>query len=82
MADWRTYYWRFFNIAGRFVGTWFVVVGGILLYYAISHRDVLAIVLVSVCVVLGVLMLIAKPYRPDLRESDSPKSADDHTEKE
>jgi hypothetical protein len=71
MSDWQKTYWQVFNIAARFVGAGFVIVGGICFYYALSQGDVLAIVMIAVVAVLGFLMICAKPYRPDLRNFDS-----------
>jgi hypothetical protein len=70
MSDWRSYYWRGFNVAGRFVGACFTIVGGIGFYYAFSKGDVLTMVVTAVVAVLGVLLICAKPYRPDIRDSD------------
>jgi hypothetical protein len=69
MSDWRSYYWRGFNVAGRFVGAGFVIVGGIVFCYAVSQGDVLEMVVTGVVPVLGVLLICAKPYRPDIRDS-------------
>jgi hypothetical protein len=77
MSDWRKTYWQGFNIAGRLVGTGFVIVGGICFLYAISQGDVLAMVMTAVVAVLGILLIFAKPYRPDLSKSASSEQADD-----
>jgi hypothetical protein len=76
MSDWRTYYWRSFNVLGRFVGIWFIVLGGILFFYALSQGDWLAICFTALGPIFGVLLLCAKPYRPDLHDSDSADKMD------
>ena len=78
MSDWQPTRLRFFNFAGRFVGVGFIIVGGICFLYALSQGDVLAIVMIAIVPVLGILLLCAKPYRPDVRVSNSPESDDSH----
>jgi hypothetical protein len=66
------------NVLGQLVGILFIVVGGILFLYALSQGDWLAICFTAIVPVLGILFLFAKPYRPDIRDSASSKSADKH----
>jgi hypothetical protein len=68
----RTTYWKRFNALGRFVGVWFIVIGGIVFLYALSQGDWLAICFTALGPAFGVLLLCARPYRPDLRDLNSP----------
>lgn len=64
-------YWQFFNIVGRFVGIWFLVLGGILFLWTLTQKEWLAMCLTGFFgPVVGILLLCAKPYRPDLTEDD------------
>jgi hypothetical protein len=63
-------YWQLFNIAGRFGGIWFLVVGGMLFLWTLTQNDWLAICFTALGPVFGILLLCAKPYRPDLPEDD------------
>jgi hypothetical protein len=56
---------KVFNLLGRIVGGGFVVVGLILLMYAISSHDWIAVSATAIVIVLGVLLLMAKPYKPN-----------------
>ena len=66
------------NALGQIVGVLFIVVGGILFLYVLSQGDLLAICFTALVPVLGILLLFAKPYRPNIRDSASSKSADEH----
>jgi hypothetical protein len=71
MANLKTSYWKFFNAAARVVGAGFCLVGAIVGISGAASRDPLAGVMGLVVVVLGLLLLSARPYRPDLPlESD------------
>jgi len=74
-------YWSFFNFATRFVGVCFVLVGGICFYYAHLQGDILAMVMTAVVSVLGILLNLAKPYRPDLG-GQGPSKPPSHTDLE
>jgi hypothetical protein len=63
-------YWKFFNALGRVVGFLFFIVGLIMGIYGLNllknqQADAwLIIVVSSVTAVLGILLLMAKPYQP------------------
>jgi len=42
-----------------------------------AQDDAVGTVFAAIVAALGVLLLYAKPYRPDLRDSVSPESPDD-----
>ena len=58
-------HWKIFNLLVRIVGGGFVAGGLILTIYAISSRDWIAVSLTTIVIVLGVLLLMAKPYNPN-----------------
>ena len=64
MTNWRTTYWNVFNAAGRLVGASFTVVGLIIGGYGVSQSDWLIAASGSIVAVLGVVLLVGKPYRP------------------
>jgi len=68
MADTKTTYWKFFNAAGRAVGVGFVLVGAGILIYGVVQRDWLFAVPGFVIAVLGMLLMLARPYRPATKE--------------
>ena len=73
----KTTYGKRFNALGRFVGLLFLVVGVICFFSAMAQDDAVGTVFAAIVAALGVLLLYAKPYRPDLRDSVSPESPDD-----
>jgi hypothetical protein len=66
-------HWQLFNFFGRLVGIWFLVLGGILFLGALFQKDWLVICFAAVFPICGVLLISAKPYRPDLRGSNTPE---------
>jgi len=63
MSNLKTIYWKIFNAVGRMVGAGFILVGAIVLISNVTN--VLVIVTASIVIALGVLLLCAKPYRPN-----------------
>ncbi len=59
-------YWQTFNIAGRFIGGCFFVAGFIVFASLLTHGEILGAVMGAVVAVLGILMMCAKPSRPDI----------------
>ncbi len=57
---------QLFNIAGRFVGACFVLGGVIFIIYGVTKGGALYVVPGLVVTVLGILLICARPYRPDL----------------
>ena len=74
MSNWRKTYWQLFNILGRIVGVLFVLVGGISFIHGLTSAGALIAVVGLVVAVLGILLVFAKPFRPDLRDSAPPES--------
>jgi hypothetical protein len=72
MSDWRKIYWQSFNVAGRLVGACFVLVGAIFVIYGMTSGGAMFAVPGLVVAVLGVLLVCARPYRPDLHDSAPP----------
>ena len=68
MADTKTTYWKYFNALGRVVGVGFVLVGAVILIYGAVQRDWLIAVPGFVIAVLGILLMLARPYRSDTKE--------------
>ena len=58
---------RIVNTLGKVVGIGFTFGGAIMLIYGASQREWLIAVPSFIVVVLGVLLLLARPYRPDLK---------------
>jgi hypothetical protein len=58
-------FWKIFNALGRFVGLGFLVVGSILALWGLEQREWLIAVPGIVVAILGCLLLVARPYRPD-----------------
>ncbi len=80
MSDSRKGRLVLFNFLGRFVGGWFVFGGVVFVIYGFASGGAEFVVPGLVVGVLGVLLILAKPYRPDLDDSakaaDSDKKAD------
>jgi hypothetical protein len=74
MSDWRKTYWRFFNFAGRLVGAWFIFGGVVFILYGFASGGIVFIIPGLITTVFGILLIFAKPYRPDLRDSESAES--------
>jgi cytochrome c biogenesis protein CcdA len=68
-------YWKFFNALGRVVGLLFLMVGLIMLIYGLTllknqQTDAWLIIIVSsVTAVLGIFVMVAKPYQSKDTES-------------
>ena len=65
MADRQDSYWTFFNAAGRFVGGCFFVGGFVLFLWSLTQGEIIGIVMSAIVSVLGILVICAKPSRPD-----------------
>ena len=65
MADYEKSHWAVFNALGKFVGVCFTLVGVVVLIYGVAQRDWLFAVPGLVVTALGVLLTLARPYRPD-----------------
>jgi len=78
MSNRETNYWRFFNVIGRFVGIWFLILGGGLFAWTLTQGDWLVICFTALAPIFGILLLCAKPFRPDLEDSESSKSQNSH----
>jgi hypothetical protein len=63
MSNLKTIYWKTFNVVGRVVGVGFILVGAIVLIS--NATDVIAVVAALITITFGVLLLFAKPYRPN-----------------
>lgn len=57
-------FWQVFNYLGRLIGVWFLVGGGIVFLYALSQKDLPAIVFTALAPISGILLICAKPFRP------------------
>jgi hypothetical protein len=80
MSDRRTTHWQFFNFAGRLVGAWFVFGGVIFIIYGFASGGAEFVIPGLVVGVLGVLLILAKPYRPDLDDSAKATDSDKKTD--
>jgi hypothetical protein len=67
-------HWVLFNFLGRFVGAWFVFGGVVFVIYGFASGGAEFVIPGLVVGVLGVLLILAKPYRPD--PDDSAKATD------
>jgi hypothetical protein len=67
-------YWRLFNVLGRIVGVLFTLGGAIFIIYGLTSASALVAVVGLVVAVLGILLVFAKPFRPDFRDSGPPES--------
>jgi hypothetical protein len=76
MADWRKTYWQIFNFAGRAVGALFTLVGVVFVIYGVTAGGALYVVTGLVVAVLGILLICARPYRPEPRDSASTEQTD------
>jgi hypothetical protein len=65
MPDTKSPYWKIFNALGRFVGAVFILVGSVILVSGAVQRDWIIASSGFVFVVLGVLLLFARPSYPD-----------------
>jgi hypothetical protein len=72
MSDWQKTYWKLFNLAGKFVGVWFLLGGVVFIIYGVAAGGALFVIPGLVVAVLGVLLFIAKPYRQDSSDSAPP----------
>jgi hypothetical protein len=70
MADSQKTYWSFFNLAGRFIGVCFGLIGLVFVIYGAASGGAVYLVPGLVVAVLGALLLMAKPYRA---KGDGPK---------
>jgi len=73
MQNWRNIYWKLFNFLARIVGVLFLAVGlTICIYTVIALRNSqlqpfdawVMIISTFVVAVLGLLLIIARPYKP------------------
>jgi hypothetical protein len=64
MVDYRTAHSKIVNALGRVVGVGFVLVGAVVGIFGIVRQGWLIPVPGLVVAVLGVLMMLARPYRP------------------
>lgn len=80
MHNWRSIYWKLFNVLGRIVGVLFFAVGltiGIYGFVSLRSSQIqpfeawLMIVLSLIVAVLGFLLIIARPYRPENSKNES-----------
>ena len=65
MADWQDSYWTFFNAAGRFVGGCLFVGGFVVFLWSLTQGEIIGIVMSAIVSVLGILVVFAKPSRPN-----------------
>jgi hypothetical protein len=82
MIDGRKTYWRLFNIAGRIVGVWFVLGGTIFIIYGAKSGGALFVIPGLLVVVFGILLICARSYRPDLRDSASSQPKENYKKNE
>jgi hypothetical protein len=61
----RTGYWKILNAFGKVVGIGFILVGAVIVIYGMTQRDWLIGVPALVLAVLGVLLTLARPSRPE-----------------
>jgi hypothetical protein len=68
--SYRRFYWRSFNVFARVWGLGFILVGLFGLFQVFSgaagHDSRLLLAVCAFATAAGVLMLFAKPYRPDI----------------
>ena len=85
MKNWRSAYWKFFNASGRIIGLIFFVGGlvegacGLILLqnHRIPNTDAWIMVIFSFIVaILGILVVIARPHKPEGTEKISESSKD------
>ena len=69
MSDWQKTYWKLFNFAGKFVGVCFFLWGVFFIFYGVAAGGALYVIPGLIGAVLGVLLFIARPYRPKSRDS-------------
>ena len=71
------WHWRTFNVLARLFGVGFLVVGLFGLFQLLFVRAqgegdvVLVLAICSFAVVVGILVILVKPYRPDLETQTS-----------
>jgi sugar phosphate permease len=68
MSDWRKTYWQGFNIAGKIVGVLFALFGIIFIVYGATSGGATFVIPGLIVAVLGILLVCARPYRPDERK--------------
>ena len=71
MSDWQKTYLKLFNLAGRFVGVCFFLGGVVFIIYGVAAGGALFVIPGLVVAVLGVLLFIARPYRPQSSDSSA-----------
>jgi len=80
MSDSQKGHGALFNFLGRFVGAWFVFGGVIFIIYGFVSGGAEFVIPGLVVGILGVLLILAKPYCPSLDDSakvtDSDKKVD------
>jgi peptidoglycan biosynthesis protein MviN/MurJ (putative lipid II flippase) len=61
----QSLHWKIFNVLGRIVGVGFVIGGLILAIYGLVSHDWLGVLMPSIMAILGILLIKAKPYKPN-----------------
>ena len=80
MSDSKKGHWSVFNFLGRLVGAWFIFGGIIFIIYGFASGGAEFVIPGLVIGVLGVLLILAKPYRPDLDDSTKAANSDKKTD--
>jgi hypothetical protein len=70
MKDDNSDFWTIFNVLGRIIGVGFIVVGLTISIYGATQHDWISAGSCLVVVVLGVLLIKAKPSRPSSGDSN------------
>jgi hypothetical protein len=68
MPDWRKAYWQGFNFVGKIVGVLFILFGTIFVICGATSGGAIFLIPGLVVAVLGILLIFARPYRPDQRK--------------
>jgi hypothetical protein len=68
MPDWRNTYWQGFNFVGKIVGELFILFGTVFIIYGVTSNGAAFVITGLIVAVLGILLVCARPSRPDRRE--------------
>jgi len=68
MANTSTGYWKLLNALGKFAGICFILGGVAVLVFGAAQRDWLIGIPGFVVTVLGVLLTLARAYRPHAKD--------------